>query len=100
MENVKEFSIASLITRETNDVTQIQAAVVQGLQIFTKAPILATWAIIKILDKNPVWSTATAVAIGVLFILAALALILVIPKFKLIQKLVDKVNNVAREHIN
>ena len=100
MENVKNFSIASLITRETNDVTQIQWAIVQWLQIFTKAPILATWALIRILDKNPVWSTATAVAIAILLVLATIALILVIPKFKLIQKLVDNVNRVAREHIN
>lgn len=100
MENVKNFSIASLITRETNDVTQIQWAIVQWLQIFTKAPILATWALIRILDKNPVWSTATAVAIAILLVFATIALILVIPKFKLIQKLVDNVNRVAREHIN
>ena len=100
MENVKDFSIASLITRETNDVTQIQWAIVQWLQIFTKAPILAVWALLKILDKNPVRSTATAVAIAVLFVLATIALVLVIPKFKIIQKLVDNVNWVAREHIN
>ena len=100
MENVKNFSVASLITRETNDVTQIQWAIVQWLQIFTKAPIMAIWAIIKILDKNPIWSTATAIAIAILFVLAAFALILVIPKFKIIQKLVDNVNWVAREHIN
>lgn len=100
MENVKDFSIASLITRETNDVTQIQWAIVQWLQIFTKAPILAVWALLKILDKNPVRSTATAVAITVLFVLATIALVLVIPKFKIIQKLVDNVNWVAREHIN
>ena len=100
MENVKDFSIASLITRETNDVTQIQWAIVQWLQIFTKAPILAVWALLKILDKNPVWSSATAVAIAVLFVLATIALVLVIPKFKIIQKLVDNVNWVAREHIN
>ena len=100
MENVKDFSIASLITRETNDVVQVQSAIVQWIQIFTKAPILAGWAIIKILDKNPVRSTATALAIGILIIMAILTLILVIPKFRIIQKLVDKLNNVAREHIN
>lgn len=100
MENVKDFSIASLITRETNDVTQIQWAIVQWLQIFTKAPILATWALIRILDKNPVRSIATAVAIAILLVLATIALVLVIPRFKLIQKLVDNVNRVAREHIN
>jgi ATP-binding cassette subfamily B protein len=70
------------------------------LQIFTKAPILATWALIRILDKNPVRSTATAVAIAILLVLATIALVLVIPRFKLIQKLVDNVNRVAREHIN
>ena len=100
MENVKDFSIASLITRETNDVTQIQWAIVQWLQIFTKAPILATWALIRIIDKNPVWSTATAVAITILLVLATIAIILVVPRFKLMQKLVDNVNRVAREHIN
>ena len=100
MENVKNFSIASLITRETNDVTQIQWAIVQWLQIFTKAPILATWALIRIIDKNPVRSTATAVAITILLVLATIAIILVVPRFKLMQKLVDNVNRVAREHIN
>lgn len=100
LENVKNFSIASLITRETNDVTQVQSAIVQSIQIFVKAPILATWALIKILDKNPMWSIATWIAILVLVIIATIALILVIPKFKMIQKLVDKVNNVSREHIN
>ena len=100
MENVKDFSIASLITRETNDVTQIQGAIVQWLQIFTKAPILAGWAIIRILDKNPIWSTAAGVAIAVLLVIATIALVLVIPRFKLIQKLIDNVNRVAREHIN
>lgn len=100
MDNVKDFSIASLITRETNDVTQIQWAIVQWLQIFTKAPILATWALIRIIDKNPVWSTATAVAITILLVLATIAIILVVPRFKLMQKLVDNVNRVAREHIN
>ena len=100
MENVKDFSIASLITRETNDVTQIQGAIVQWLQIFTKAPILAGWALIRILDKNPIWSTAAGVAIAVLLVIATIALVLVIPRFKLIQKLIDNVNRVAREHIN
>ena len=100
MENVKNFSIASLITRETNDVVQVQSAIVQSIQIFVKAPILATWALIKILDKNPMWSVATGVAIWLLVIIATVALILVIPKFRIIQKLVDKVNNVSREHIN
>ena len=100
MENVKNFSIASLITRETNDVVQVQSAIVQSIQIFVKAPILATWALIKILDKNPMWSMATGVAIWLLVIIATVALILVIPKFRIIQKLVDKVNNVSREHIN
>ena len=100
MENVKNFSIASLITRETNDVVQVQSAIVQSIQIFVKAPILATWALIKILDKNPMWSVATGVAICLLIIIATVALILVIPKFRIIQKLVDKVNNVSREHIN
>lgn len=100
MENVKNFSIASLITRETNDVVQVQSAIVQSIQIFVKAPILATWALIKILNKNPMWSVATGVAIWLLVIIATVALILVIPKFRIIQKLVDKVNNVSREHIN
>ena len=100
LENVKNFSIASLITRETNDVTQVQSAIVQSIQIFVKAPILATWALIKILDKNPMWSIATWIAILILVVIATIALVLVIPKFRMIQKLVDKVNNVSREHIN
>ena len=100
MENVKNFSIASLITRETNDVTQVQNMLVDWLQMFTKAPIIGIWALIKILQKDIIWSSAPWVAILLLLILASVLLIVVIPKFKLTQQQVDAVNNSAREHIN
>lgn len=100
MENIKKFSVASLITRETNDVTQVQNMLVDGLQMFTKAPIIWIWALIKILQKDLIRSSAPWIAIFLLLILATCMLIIVIPKFKLMQQQVDTVNNSAREHIN
>lgn len=100
MENVKNFSVASLITRVTNDVTQVQYMLVDWLQMFTKAPIIWVWALMKMLEKDSTWSIAPWVSILILVIFAVILLVAVIPKFKLTQKYVDEVNNVSREHIN
>lgn len=96
---MNHFSTPSLITRSTNDITQIQMIVAMGLQVIIKAPILAVWAIIKIYNKNLEWTAATGV---VLLLLVALILILVlvaIPKFKVIQTLTDNLNRITRENL-
>ncbi|MEX3747157.1 ABC transporter ATP-binding protein [Lysinibacillus xylanilyticus] len=97
MEEINGFSIASLITRSTNDITQIQQTVAMGLQVMIKAPILATWAILKIMGKSWEWSAATGVAVIVLLILIGNLIIFVLPKFKVVQKLTDNLNRVTRE---
>ena len=97
MEEINGFSIASLITRSTNDITQIQQTVAMGLQVMIKAPILATWAILKIMGKSWEWSAATGVAVIVLLILIGNLVIFVLPKFKVVQKLTDNLNRVTRE---
>jgi ATP-binding cassette, subfamily B, multidrug efflux pump len=96
---INKFSTASLITRATNDVTQVQMAVAMGLQVVIKAPILAGWAIIKISGKSWQWTTATAIAIIVLIAVIALLMIFVIPRFKKIQWLTDDVNRHMRENL-
>ena len=100
MEEIKKFSTSSLITRTTNDITQVQNLIAIGLQMIIKAPILAVWAIIKILGKNWQWSLATGIAVLVLLILVTILIILVLPKFELIQKLIDNLNNVTRENLS
>ncbi|MFJ6208640.1 ABC transporter ATP-binding protein [Lysinibacillus sp. NPDC092081] len=97
VEEINGFSIASLITRSTNDITQIQQTVAMGLQVMIKAPILATWAILKIMGKSWEWSAATGVAVIVLLILIGNLIIFVLPKFKVVQKLTDNLNRVTRE---
>ncbi len=99
MEEIKEFSTSSLITRTTNDVTQVQMLIGMGLQAIIKAPIMATWAIIKIMGKNMVWSMATLVAVIILLITIAILMIVVFPKFKLVQKLTDNLNRITRENL-
>ena len=84
---IKKFSVASLITRTTNDITQVQMFVAMGMQMLIKAPITAVWAITKILNKSWEWSTATAVAVVLLLSIVVFIMALVIPRFKLIQKL-------------
>ena len=96
---IKKFSISSLITRTTNDITQIELFVAMGMQVIIKAPITAVWAITKILDKSWEWSTATAVTVVLLLSMVAVVMVLVIPRFKLIQKLTDRLNSVTRENI-
>lgn len=96
---IKEFSTSSLITRTTNDITQIQMLVAMGLQLMIKAPITAIWAITKILNKSWQWSAITAVGIAVLLGVIAILMIIVMPRFKKVQKLIDKVNGVTRENL-
>ncbi len=99
MEEIGGFSTASLITRSTNDVTQIQTVVVMGLQVLVKAPVTAAWAIAKIADKNWQWTLSTAVAVAVLLVIVLLALLIVLPKFKRLQRLTDDLNRVTREDL-
>ncbi|MFJ3390794.1 ABC transporter ATP-binding protein [Lysinibacillus sp. NPDC086135] len=99
MEEINGFSIASLITRSTNDITQIQQTVAMGLQVMIKAPILAIWAILKITGKSWEWSVATGVAVIVLLILIGNLIIFVLPKFKIVQKMTDNLNRVTRESL-
>ena len=100
MEEINHFSTASLVTRSTNDVTQVQMFVVMGLQILIKAPILAGWALVKITNKGWQWTLATAVAVAVLIVIVSICVWLGMPKFKGIQRLTDNVNKIAREDIN
>ena len=99
MEEIGRFSTASLITRSTNDVTQIQMLIVLGLQMLVKAPIMAVWAICKIADKKWQWTLTTGMAVVVLLIVVAVCLFMVIPKFKKVQALTDDLNRVTRENL-
>ncbi len=99
MEEINGFSTASLITRSTNDITQIQLIVAMGLQLIIKAPILAVWAVIKISGKSWQWTAATGGAVGALIIMLAVIIILVMPKFQSIQRLTDNLNRVTRENL-
>ncbi len=98
-EEIKEFSTSSLITRTTNDVTQVQMLIAMGLQAMIKAPIMATWAIIKISGKNFAWSMVTFLAVVILLITIIILMVLVFPKFKLVQKLTDNLNRITRENL-
>ncbi len=100
MEEISRFSTASLITRSTNDVTQIQILVTMGLQLIVKAPIMAVWAILKIAGKGVEWTMATGVAVVIIMILMGLLLILVLPKFKKMQVLTDNLNRVTMENLS
>lgn len=96
---VKMFSTNSLITRTTNDITQIEMLIGMGLQLLIKAPITAIWAITKILGKSYEWSIITAVAVLILLSVIGILTIIVMPKFKIVQKLIDKLNGVTRENL-
>ena len=100
LNEVNNFSTSSLITRTTNDITQIEMFVGMGLQMLIKAPITAVWAITKILNKSYVWSTLTAVAVLILLSVVISLIVIVMPKFKIVQKLIDKLNSVTRENLN
>lgn len=96
---VKKFKVSSLITRTTNDITQIQMLISMGLQMMIKAPLTAAWAITKILNKSFEWSMLTGGALAIILVTIGILMILVIPKFKLVQKFTDNVNNSIRENI-
>lgn len=99
MEEIKKISTSSLITRTTNDITNVQMLLSMGLQLLIKAPITAIWAIFKILNKGWEWSLITGIAVFILLFMVVLLMILVIPKFKKVQKLIDKINNTTREQL-
>lgn len=98
-EEMGHFSNASLITRTTNDVTQVQNALVMGFQAMVKAPITAVWAIAKIYDKSAQWTLTTAAAVGCLLLVVGIMLVVVLPKFKKMQYLTDDLNRVTRENL-
>ena len=99
MEEIKKFSTSSLITRNTNDVTQVKNFVVMGTQMLARAPIMASMAIFKILGKEWQFSVATAIGVVLIFVMISIIVIFVIPKFKRIQKLTDNLNLVTRENL-
>lgn len=100
LEEIDHFSTASLISRSTNDITQIQNIIAMGLQIAVKAPILAVWAVMKIAGKNYwQWTATTAVSVFILMIVLAIIIIFALPRFKKIQGLTDNLNRITREHL-
>lgn len=99
MNEIKKFQTSSLITRTTNDVTQVEMIIAMGLQMLIKSPITAIWAITKILNKSWQWSAITAVAVLILLIMITILVTIVMPKFKKVQKLTDQINNKTRENI-
>ena len=99
MEEINRFSTASLITRTTNDVTQIQMLVAMGLQVLLKAPIMAVWAIGKIQSKSWQWTAATFAAVAFMLVLIIIAVAFAMPRFKRIQTLTDNLNRVTRENL-
>lgn len=100
MEEIGQFSTASLITRSTNDITQVQMLIVMGLQMLIKAPIMAVWAVCKISSKQWQWTLSTGIAVVVLLTVVGICILLVMPKFKKIQQLTDDLNRVTRENLS
>lgn len=99
MEEIGRFSTASLITRSTNDIMQVQMFITMGLQMLIKAPIMAVWAVLKIAGKNTEWTITTGVAVVVLLVIVGMCVMLALPKFKKLQMLTDDMNRVTRENI-
>lgn len=99
MGEINQFSTASLITRSTNDITQIQMFVAMGLEVMIKAPITGIWAVTKIAGKGWEWSVATGVSVVVLLLLICVIVVFAVPKFKKIQWLTDSINRITREHL-
>jgi ATP-binding cassette, subfamily B, multidrug efflux pump len=99
MEEINGFSTASLITRSTNDITQIQMLIAMGLQVVIKAPILAVWAIFKIMGKSWQWTATTGFAVAFLILMLSILIFVAMPKFKVIQSLTDNLNTVSRENL-
>ena len=98
-EEIKKFSTSSLITRTTNDVSQVQMLLSVGTQMIIKAPIMAVWAVIKISGKNFTWSMITGVAVLILITMIVSLIIIVLPRFKVVQKLIDNLNRIIRENL-
>ena len=98
-EEIKKFSTSSLITRTTNDITQVDMIIGLGLQMLVKAPIMAVWAIAKILNKGLEWSILTGCCVGVLLLTVSIILIIVLPRFEKVQKLIDRINALTRENL-
>lgn len=99
IQEVKQLSTNSLITRTTNDIGQIQMFISMGLQLLIKAPIMAIWAVTKILNKSWQWSMLTGIAVLILLATIAVILLMVMPRFKIVQKLTDKINEATRENL-
>ena len=99
MEEINKFSTSSLITRTTNDVTNIQMFISMGLQMLIKAPITAVWAVLKILNKSWQWSSVTGVAVLFLLVTVSILMFLVLPRFKRVQSLIDNINGLTRENL-
>ena len=99
-QEIKKFSTSSLITRTTNDVTQIEMLIGMGLQLLIKAPIMAVWAITKILDKSVEWSMLVGICVIILLMTIGIIMIIVMPRFSKVQKLIDRVNSVIRENLS
>lgn len=99
MEELNRFSVASLITRSTNDVTQVQSLVAMGMQILLKAPLTAIWALIKIFSKQQEWTITAWVCVAILLVMNAVLIVLTEPKFRSMQTLTDQLNRVTREHL-
>ncbi|QOX62006.1 ABC transporter ATP-binding protein [Anoxybacterium hadale] len=100
MEEISRFSTASLITRSTNDVTQIQVLITMGLQMLVKAPIMAVWAVTKISGKGLEWTAATGITVLILVVMIGILMALVLPKFKKMQILTDNLNRVTMENLS
>ena len=96
---VKMFSTNSLITRTTNDITQVEMLIGMGLQLLIKAPVTAIWAITKILNKSFIWSSLTAIAVIILLSVIITLMFIVLPRFKIVQKLIDSINGLIRENL-
>lgn len=99
-EEVKKFRVSSLITRTTNDITQMEMLLSMGLHLMIKSPIMAVWAVTKILGKSIEWSLITALAVFILLISVGIIMKIVMPRFKIVQDLIDKVNGVSRENLS
>ncbi len=99
MQEVKQYSVSSLVVRTTNDIANVQRFVAMGLQILIKSPILAIWAVTKIASTSTEWSILTGLAVAVLLVFVSIIIVLALPKTKKIQKLTDKLNTSVRENI-
>lgn len=100
IQEIKKFQTSSLITRTTNDVMQVEMLIGMGLQMMAKAPIMAVWAIMKILNKGLEWSILTAICVAILLATVVILMIIVMPRFQIVQKLIDKINGVTGENLS